>query len=560
MSVPGRRRAALLRIAPLALALSASPSLADEAAREGNVQLARERGMQLAREGRCDAALPDLASARAAAPDDVAVLELSGLCELRLHRYADAATTLESALRVAPQRADLSLALAMARFHAGDLDGAEQALAGARALESDAEYQLYLGMLRLERRDYAGAATALARARELDAKRVDPVASYYLGLAEARIREEDRARQTLVGVRDVWAGTVWGDEAARALARLERGETRSAFASLGAGFEYDNNAVLRGRGVPLPSDISGKSDFAGVWNASAGLELWKHDDTTLGLMGTYHGTTYVDLTDFDVHFPGATVWLETPVGESSTGRLRYDFGYAWQGGDPFFATNAVQASLEHPWARYGTTAVYLQGLYDAYFFNSQNVPDGPGAPGSACADPTRPCGPSNLNERNARERDGAGWAAGFDHTLPVATESLPLRDTSLVAGFRYAGFESAGREYDFDAFDFHGGFATILPAALALDVLAGFTLRPYRHSSTFPDPDDVVDGVQYGLSNLRKREKTTRVEIGLARSFGPSVTIGGHFRYLDNQSTVDVFDYDQYVVGMTVTLTFQREL
>src|SRR5262249_21130646 len=109
-------------IAPLALALSA---LADEGPRDPSLQLARERGMQLAREGRCDAALPDLATARAAAPDDVALLELSGLCELRLHRYTDAATTLESALRIAPDRADLSLALAMARFHAGDLDGAE---------------------------------------------------------------------------------------------------------------------------------------------------------------------------------------------------------------------------------------------------------------------------------------------------------------------------------------------------------------------------------------------------------------------------------------------------
>ncbi|HVN38842.1 MAG TPA: tetratricopeptide repeat protein [Myxococcota bacterium] len=551
MSEPGRR-VALFRIAPLALALSASPSLADEGA--------RERGMQLAREGRCDAALADLDTARAAAPDDVALLELTGLCELRLHRYSEAASALEAALRVAPQRADLSLALAMARFHAGDLDGAEQALAGAGALESDAEYQLYLGMLRLERRDFVGAATALARARELDAKRVEPVASYYLGLAEARIREEDRARQTLSSVRDAWAGTVWGDEAARALARLERGETRSAFGSLGAGFEYDDNAVLRGRGVPLPSDISGKSDWAGLWNATAGLELWKHDDTTLGLMGSYRGTTYVDLTDFDVHFPGATIWLEGPVGESSRGRLRYDFGYAWEGGDPFFATNAVQASLEHPWPRYGTTAAYVQGFYDAYFFNSQNVPNGPGAPGSACADSTRPCGPSNLNERNARERDGVGWAAGFDHTLPVATESLPLRDTSLVAGFRYAGFESAGREYDFDALDFHGGFATIVPAALALDVLAGFTFRPYRHSSTYPDPSDVVDGEQYALSNSRKREETTHVEVGLSRSFAPSLTIGAHFRYLDNESTVQVFDYDQYVVGMTVTWTFQREL
>src|SRR4029453_8989946 len=106
----------------------------------------------------------------------------------------------------------------------------------------------------------------------------------------------------------------------------------------------------------------------------------------------------------------------------------------------------------------------------------------------------------------------------------------------------------------------HGGFATTLPAALELDVIAGFTLRPYRHSTTFPDPNDLVDGVQYGLPNTRKREKTTRVEVELARGFGEYVVVGAHWRYLDNNSTAKVFDYDQFVVGMSVTLNFTREL
>ena len=513
--------------------------------------------MQLAREGRCDAALPDLATARAAAPDDVAVLELSGLCELRLHRYADAATTLESALRVAPQRADLSLALAMARFHAGDLDGAEQALAGARALESDAEYQLYLGMLRLERRDYAGAATALARARELDAKRVDPVASYYLGLAQARIREDERAQQTLIGVRDVWAGTVWGDRRrarsrGSSAGRRARPSRRSVRAS---STTTTRCCAVAGCRCPPTSAARAASPASGMRRGSRAVEARRHDART---DGHFRGATYVDLTDFDVHFPGATLWLETPVGESSTGRLRYDFGYAWQGGDPFFATNAVQASLEHPWSRYGTAAVYVQGLYDAYFFNSQNVPDGPGTPDSACADPTRPCGPSNLNERNARERDGAGWAAGFDHTCRSRPSRCRCATRRSSPGFamrlRVRGPRVRLRRLR-------------LPRRLRDGPARGARARRARRLQLVPtatrrrSPIRTTSWTAYSteLSN-RQREKTTRVEIGLARSFGPSLTIGGHFRYLDNQSTVDVFDYDQYVVGMTVTLTFQREL
>ncbi|HEX5067774.1 MAG TPA: hypothetical protein VFY49_16765, partial [Myxococcota bacterium] len=63
----------------LVLALCATPAFAD----------ARERGMTLAREGRCEAALGELSQARAATPADVEVLRMIGLCELRLHRYAE---------------------------------------------------------------------------------------------------------------------------------------------------------------------------------------------------------------------------------------------------------------------------------------------------------------------------------------------------------------------------------------------------------------------------------------------------------------------------------------
>ena len=544
-----------------ALALCASPAFA-ETSREAIAEGARARGMSLAREGRCEAALGELAQARAASPSDVEVLRLIGLCDLRLHRYAEASNTLAEAAAAAPDRADLALSLAMARFHGGDYDGSEQALAGAAALENDAEYQLYRGMLHLQAGDNAAAVAALERARALDAARVDPVASYYLGMALAQERDTPRARETLIGVRDSWSGTAWGSEASRALARLERGDARMAFASAGAGFEYDDNAVLIGRGVPLPSDISDESDWRGVWTASAGAELWKQGDTVLGLMGSYRGTTYAELEDFDSHFPGATLWLDTPLGESTRGRLRYDFGYAWQRGDPFLATNGLQVSAEHAWPRAGSTDFYVQGSADEYFFRSDNVPGGDGVPGSACPPGVddEPCGPPRLNERRERDRDGLGWGVGFDHALPVGTGSLPLSNTQLLGGFRYAGFAADGREYDFDAYDFHGGVGTTLPAAVELDVIAGFTLRPYRHSTTFPDPDDLVDGVEYSLPNTRKREKTTRVEVALARAFGEHVVVDAHWRYLDNQSTAKVFDYDQYVVGMSVTLNFSKEL
>jgi tetratricopeptide (TPR) repeat protein len=542
----------LLWIGLLAPALCAIPAYAESL---------RERALRLAREGRCEAALADLASARAEAPRDAEVAGLEGLCELRLRRYGDAVESLEAAVAAAPDRADLELALAMARFHADDVAGAAQALAAAKALESDAEYQLYAGMVRLAQGDAAGAAAALERARSLDAARVEPVASYYLGLALAARQEREQAGAALRRVTDAWAGTDWSTEAARALARLEQGEGRMLWGAVGAGVAYDDNVALRGRDAPLPRDISGEDDVLGVWTANAGAELWKWGGGTLGAMASYRGTTHVELSDFDAHFPSATLWLDQALGASLNGRLRYDFGYAWEGGHPFVSTNGLLGSLERGWGRFGRTEVFAQGYFDDYYFSSDDVVDGPAAgPGSPCADPTAPCGPAGLDEHHARERDGTGVSVGIAHTLPLSLEALWLRGASLSGGYRYTVFDSDGREYSYDAHELHLGFAATLPAALVLDVVAAYTLRPYRHPSTFPDPNDVVDGVEYPLSHAKRDEATTRFELGLSRSFGDHTSVSVTYRYLDNHSNVDVFDFDQNVVGVSITLGWSREL
>jgi len=543
----------LHRIGVLTLALCAAPALAHA---EGE----RERGMRLAGEGRCEAALGDLASARASSPRDAGLAGLEGECLLRLRRYGDAVRALEAAVALDPARADLQLALARARFHHGDPSGAEQALAQASSLEDDAEYQLYLGMLALERGETAGAVQALERARSLDAARVEPVASYYLGLALAQSREPERAGIALRRVTDAWAGTDWSTEAARRLERLDAGPERVVWIAAGSGIEYDDNVVLRGRGAPLPSDISDEGDFRGVWTANTGVELWKNERTTLGLMGSYRGTTHVDLDEFDAHFPSATLWLDGAITESLSGRFRYDFGYAWLDSDPFVVTNGWLGSLEQSWKQYGRSEVFAQAFLDGYFFESDDVPDGVGAPGSVCPDPTQPCGPPGLNEERERERDGFGVSGGLAHTLPLPTGSLPLRDASLSAGYRYTGFDAEGREYSFDSHELHGGVGVTLPARIDFDVVAGYAWRPYRNPTTFPDPDDLVDGVQYGLRNTNRRDRTARVEVSLGRGFGEHVFVSSHWRYLDNQSTADVFDYDQHVVGVMITLGLSSKL
>jgi tetratricopeptide (TPR) repeat protein len=517
----------------------------------------RDRGVRLAREGRCEPALADLDAAGAAAPDDAEVALLAGECRVRLHRYHEAVRDLERAAALAPDRPGVWLALGRARYHAGDLPGAQAAI--DRALEQqpdDAEAALYAGMLALERGEAPEAVRLLERARDLDADRVEPVASYYLGLALARERDASRAVPELERVSSVWRGTAWSTRAEQELSRLRAGSARRVWIAAGAGFEHDSNVVLRGRGVTLPSDISDDADERGVWTATAGGELWRREAASAGLMASYRGTNHLDLHDFDAHFPSATGWLSLPLDRVTRGTARYDFGYAWLEGDPYAATSNWQVSLLRDFAAWGEGELYGRAFLDDYFFESDDVPD---SVGGVCPPLVASCGPAGLDERSARRRSGTGFAGGVAHTLPlpVADRSL-LRGAALRAGYELTHFDARGSEYSFRSHQVLAGLGLSLPLALELDVEGGFTYVPYWHASTYPDPD-AASGA-YALSGRDRLDKVYRVETSLSRSLGDRVSVTMRWRFVDNQSNTRVFDYQQHILGVYVDAGFGRDL
>ena len=515
----------------------------------------RERGVRLAHEGRCESALPDLDTAGVAAPDDAEVALLAGECRVRLHRYAEALRDLERASALAPERAPVWLALAKARYHAGDPAGAQAALDRAAAdLDGDAEWSLYAGMLALGRGEVPEAVRLLERARDLDAQRVEPVASYHLGLALARARDADRAVPALERVTGVWRGTDWSTRAEQELARLRAGSARRVWLAAGAGFEHDSNVVLRGRGVTLPSDISDDADERGVWTASAGGELWRLGSASAGLMASYRGTSHLDLHDFDAHFPSATGWLSLPLDETTLGTARYDFGYAWLDGDPYAATSNWQLSLARDFAAWGTSELYGRAFLDDYFFESDDVPD---AVGGVCPPLVTSCGPAGLDERSARRRSGVGAAGGIAHTLRLG-DTPPLRDMAVRAGYELAGFDARGREYGHHAHELLAGLSLSLPLEIELDAAGSFAYVPYRRASTYPDPD-LASGA-YALSGRDRLDHVYRVETSLTRSLGERVSVTMRWRYVDNQSNTRVFDYQQHVLGVYVDVGIGREL
>lgn len=566
------------------LIVVATPVLADAA---GEAESTFERGRALAVAGNCGEAVPLLEQARAERPEDAAVVDLLGQCQMRLERWEDAAASFAEAKRLDPATPEVDIRLAASRFHAGDLDGAEAALDDARMRSpGSAEVDLYDGLIRLERADQpVAAAEALERARGRDPVGVEPVASYYAGIAWLRARERERAREALERVQREAPGTEWAAAAERALSRSEGGllgmrdrrdlqgliqaerplgrgpeaaERQGPWAAVSAGVEYDSNVLLRGDRVARPDDISDDDDGRAVWTAQIGTELFRNQDWTVGILGAYYGSAHFDLTDFDTHYPTITTWVDRRFGESWLARLQYDFGYAWVGKDGYLRGHSLTPALFHDWGgRRGTTRLFGDLSWDDYRFEDDDVPDGfapslGGGPGTVCPDVTRPCGPAGLDESRERNRDGLWAIVGFDHVVPV-----PELSSELSVGYRFHDYDAEGQEYDFSGHEIELGARTLLPWQLTIDVRGSFTWRRYDHPSTFPDPQDVWNGLEYGLDSRDKREKIWQADVILERPINDWLVASLRYAYTKDDANVEVFDYDRHVVGGYLTVFYQ---
>jgi tetratricopeptide (TPR) repeat protein len=568
-------RSASGTLALLGLVLVLAPPRAARAVEQPEVL--RLQAEQLAGAGRCAEAVPLLERVRVLAPDDARAADDLGQCQLRLQRWEAAVASFETARRLAPDTPDVDLHLAAARFHAGDLDGAESALADARKRSPEsAQVDLYQGLILLERGTAPdAAATALERARQRDPVGLEPVASYYEGIALLRAEQRRQARAALERVEKEAPGTAWAAAAARALEsgagtrglrdRRDLEAPQQAERPLGsmaglhrrgpwvvasAGVEWDSNVALRGDAVHLPQEISGKKDVRAVWTAQVGNEFYHDSNWTFGAIGAYYGSAQADLTDFDTEYPSLTLWGDRRIGEATTARLQYDFSYAWVGYDPYLMENAVTPAVFHDWGRYGTTRLFARLSWDDFRYHSTNVPAGTGVPYSPCPGGLSVCGPPGLNERHARERDGFWTVVGFDHTFAVD----PL-STEFTFGYHFHDYNSEGKEFSFIGHEIQIGSHTLLPWQFSLDVRGTYMLQDYAHPSTYPDPKHVYSGLEYRLPSSDKTEQLWELDTILSRPITHWMIGSVRFAYQNDDSNVRVFDYDRFIVGGYLTFT-----
>jgi esterase/lipase superfamily enzyme len=177
----------------------------------------------------CESAIQDFARVREMDPQDAIAALGHGLCSLSLKQHRDALESLNEAVRLLPESAHTQQTLGAAHFAVGaalfHLGPSHEAMTHFEMSEQagwqSAELDLYRGNVKLGEGQHAVALEYFERAIAADAAHVEPLASFYAGIAAADANlSETRVIGTLARAKQYGVRTPWEEIAREAIVRL----------------------------------------------------------------------------------------------------------------------------------------------------------------------------------------------------------------------------------------------------------------------------------------------------------------------------------------------------
>jgi hypothetical protein len=382
---------------------------------------------------------------------------------------------------------------------------------------------------------------------------MDPLASYYAGLAWERARDRERAEDALRRVEEQAPGSDWAQQAALALDRLGEPYQKHWWTDIVAGVAYDDNVVLQGDNVVLPEEISNERDGVVFWSLEGGYEFLRNPNWSLGAVAGYMGNAYFDLNEFNTQYPNISLWVDRRLDDASFVRLKPFFGYVWRDADSYLG--AVGGNLAY-FRRYDSSYGRLYGevLYDDYLYS---IPDDGNIAavieaGGGTLDPAVVDALLAGNERlkRVRDRDGVQYEIGYEHVVEVGER------TEVTAGTDFYHYEAQGDEWTHRHVGVWLGLRRDLVWKLSLDVVADYAYEPYRKASSFLySVPKALSPELMGLGPDR-RDNIWGVSVLLERPILSWLKASLSWRYQDNDSNTDVFDYDRHIAGGFLTASF----
>ncbi len=297
--------------------------------------------------------------AAAADPEDVYARYYEGLALVRLERFAEAQTVLESVLAAKPDMREAALELGIALVRTGQYRDAADWLQKAQAgPDLEAEASLYLGVAQLRLGNREDAQQNFERAASRDPS-FAAAARYYEGVADLGSGSVDRARAHFESVVATSPDTEVGVEAAQYLRLMREGDLWNAAKRYDAygsvGFEYDSNVRL----VDTYLSSGGKADGRAVITLGGHYLVWPGEQVQVSLGYDFFQSLHFDLTDYNLQDNRPSVQVLTDLGRVKVGLLgRYD--YYLREDNSFLGEASVLPWLVVPADEHGRTEVFYR--------------------------------------------------------------------------------------------------------------------------------------------------------------------------------------------------------
>ena len=442
-------------------------------------------------------------------PDDVYALYYRGVTRGRLGDLDRAIEDLRAAVERKPDLREALLELGVALV---DADRGAEAIPwleqAQQAPELDAQASFFLGIAQLRAGEEERADPNFERAAKLDPT-LTSAALYYRGVAAYQTARWDDAEQRFRTVVSMSPGSKLGREASDFLASIQGRRGRKFQLYAGLALQYDSNVTIAPDDDTLNDEIGVSDEDDGLVAVTAGASYApvRTQRVLLNVGYEFFQSFYFDLTDFNLQNHRPSVEVVSRAGDARFGLLaRYDY-YSLD------VHNFLQEVTAHPWLTLFQAAT--SRLDVSYRMRYRDFLD------------------SDFDLRD-----------GINHS-PGGRLVFNLGDWTRFAsiGYRYDredpdGSSQSAKAFGYDGHEVSAGLSWTFPADVWADT--GYAFRRER----------------YDADSGGRRDNEHQIVAGLGKQLTDSLLVRCTYFGTINDSNQDVFQYDRHIVSASFEVRY----
>lgn len=279
--------------------------------------------------------------------------------------------------------------------------------------------------------------------------------------------------------------------------------------SVFAGAQYDTNVMLNGRGMPLPTGYSGKSDWSALVNLKGTYSPIKSEEADISIGYSFYQNLHASLTDFDIMQNVIDLTAVHTVNSNVSIKGAYSFEHLLLNGKAYDFAHSIAPSLQIK-SDLGSTTADCR-IRRTYYQDSDKFPTN-------------------------SDRNGNNYLFGLTHILQfsdsTAAWALYTHDIELTKK----------KEWNYDGDHLLLGVRTMLPFSIVGDIAGDVYRKDYRGFDTL-----------YGAT---RHDTQYTVSLSLVKNFTERHSISLSESLSRNNSNIPEFEYDRSITSLLFNAKF----